>query len=297
MDENKVLQDGLNQTATEKIQQAETTTQSEGTQQATEQTVPADDLVTRVSQLKEETKPVENFEGFDYKDIEKISDPQAKEFALNAYKSLQKGFNKKFEDVAHLRKAYENKEHDNANWTPERIQQVMQNQSFVSAAQSVMATQQALGGNLTNDEYSALTDTEKQQFHDMRSQLNMITQQNSKLIQQQQDERLQSRYANYSPATIDSMTTQLLNGQYQATREDIHKVIDYEAAVKRAYALGKQDRQLDLSQKQAGTTTAEGVQMTQASDVPVKEKGESNFNYFQRIARRRLAQSKEGQLK
>ena len=260
---------------------------------------PQDDLVTRVSKLKEEVKPVDSdFEGFDYKEIEKITDPVAKEQALNAYKSFQKGFNKKFQELAEIKKSLEGQTQQNANWTPERVQQLMSDQNFVSAAQSVMQTHQATGGQLTNDEYSALTDTEKQQFHNMQSQLNMITQQNSKLIQQQQDDRLKGKYGNYSPSTVDDMTNQLISGKYQATREDIHKVIDYESAVKRAYELGKQDRQLDIGQRVESTTTVDGThQVTQVDDVPLREKNESGFNYFKRIAARRVAQSKGGQLK
>jgi len=295
------IQENRPQAPVENFEQAPQTKEPVGTplptdNQPTES--PVDDLITRVSKLQTEVKPVEEtFEGFDYKEIEKIQDPVAKEQALNAYKSFQKGFNKKFQELAEIKKALEGKGQQDANWTPERIQQLLNDQNFVSAAQSVMSSQQQQG-NLSDEEYSALTDTEKQQWRQMQSQLNMMTQQNSKLIQQQQDEKLRGKYANYSPATIDSMTQRLLNGQYQATREDIHKVVDYDAAVKRAYELGKQDRQLDVSSRvESNTPIPTGHQVTQANDVPEKEKGESNFNYFQRIARRRLSQSKDGQLK
>jgi len=280
---------------------SEPTTQApaQETQQTPQQEAPQqEDLVTRVSKLQADVKPVEkDFEGFDYKELESIQDPVAREQALKAYKSFQKGFNRKFQELAEIKKALEGKSEQYSSWTPERVQQLIHDKNFQDAAKSVMNTYQETGGQLSPEEYSALTDSEKRQFNEMRSQLNMITQQNSKLIQQQQDEKLKGRYANYSPAIVNDMTQQLLEGKYQATREDIWKVIDYEPAVKRAYELGKQDRQLDIGQRQDASVTTTGVNQTPVNDVPPKGKGESNFNYFQRIARRRLEQSRSGQLK
>ena len=95
---------------------------------------------------------------------------------------------------------------------------------------------------------------------------------------------------------MDSLTKDLLAGKYQATREDIWKVHDYESMANRAYQLGKQDRQLDLGIKVEANSII-GNQVIPSEQVPAKEQGESNFNYFRRLAQRRLAESSSGKLK
>ena len=243
--------------------------------------------------MKESVKPVENFEGFDYKDIEKIEDPTARSYAEKAYKSFQRGFNSKFQELSEIRKKLEDT--GATKWTPERIQALINNPEFVASAESLRQIHNQTEGQMTNEEWSALSETERKQFSEMRNQVKMLANQNTKMLQKQQDEKLQGKYADYNPSIVDDMTQQLVTGNYQATREDIFKVINYENAVKKAYELGKQDRQLDIGQRVQSVST-DGVAVTQTQDVPNKNEGESNFNYFKRLAQRRLAQSKSGQI-
>ena len=61
--------------------------------------IPEPDLMTKVTQFKRpETSPVaEGVDiGFDYKEIEAIKDPVAKDIAIKAYRSMQSGVTKKF---------------------------------------------------------------------------------------------------------------------------------------------------------------------------------------------------------
>lgn len=253
------------------------------------------DIMDRVHQLKQDVKPVEDDAKFDYKDIDSIQDPAAKEVAMNAYKSFQRGFNRKFQDLAELRKNLETAG-TTQKWTPEAVQGLMQNPEFVQSAQSVMSIYNQTGGTLTAEEYSALTDSEKRQFADMQNQIRLVSQQNNVLLKQQQDENIKKRYANYDANAVDVITDDIIKGTRVATREDVWKVINYENAVKNAYDLGKQDRQLSLKEKVESTTT-EGVTIQPTQDVPGKQEGESNVNYFKRLANRRLSESSSGKLR
>jgi len=245
------------------------------------------DLVSRVSQVKpEETKPTDTAD-FNVNDIENIKDPEAKAYAEKAYKSFEKGYQQKYQEIAELRKKYETE--DTSNWTPEKIRSLTQDPKFVSAAQEVMSAQNA---GLTEDEYSALTDTEKAQFKNMQQQINNMTQQNQALVTQQQDEGLKSKYSNYDSEAVNTAVSGLIAGKVVNTREWIHRALDYEDGIKRAYQLGLEDRKLDMGEK-TNSISVEGNTNIQPSGEPLKrEEGESPVEFFKRLGQKRLAESK-----
>jgi hypothetical protein len=296
MEQNNVQ----NQTQTSNEGQTQIQTQTVDTQQTQQvpegqqtQQTQQNDLIAKVSQFQkkeEQASQQSSSDTFDFSEIDKIQDPQqAKVWAEKAYKSMQGGFTKKFQELADLRKALETKLGDTSGWTPEKVRSLLNDQSFVEAAQSVAGNGTTGGGYMTSEEWSTLTEGEKAQFQEMQNQINSMVEQNSLLVQQQQDERLKSRYANYDPTVVNNIITDLSKGTVQATREHIWKIHDYDSAVQRAYEMGRQDRQLDLNDKINSSSTA-GFSVT-AGDSINRNEGESSFDFFRRIARARLAQS------
>lgn len=264
----------------------------------------SEDIVSRVSKLqdapKKETQNVEET-GFNFKDIDKIQDSSARKYAEEAYKSFERGFNKKFMEVASLRKDLERQlEESNRSktWTPDRVASEMQNPSFVQAAQAYAQTVQPnpTNGQLSDEQWSALSPVEKQQMSQMQTALYNTQAQFSQMLKSQEDEKLKHSYANYEAQRIDQLQDDLISGRVQATREHLHKVVDYENAVKRAYQLGLQDRQANISEKMQATTT-NGVNFTAAHDIPTREKGESSQSIFRRIFQANVDRSKRGELK
>lgn len=259
---------------------------TDGTTQATQNTdgtqvVNKEELVTRVSQVKPEAlvdKKVD--EVFNVNDIDKIENPQAKEYAQKAYKSLESGYTKKFQSLADERRAWETKKTEGENWTQEKVQSLLKDPNFVTAAQGV-ATQQ------TTDEYSALSDIEKKRMADNEKQIQFMVQQNSQLLRQQQDESNKTKYKNYDSDAVDIITNDLLKNKVQATREHLWKVVDYDAAVNRAYELGKSDRNQENLEK-VNVLSPDGVTVVRDESVPDKEKGESDRNYWNRLGLRNL---------
>jgi len=245
------------------------------------------DLVKRVSEVKpEETKPADTVD-FNVNDIENIKDPEAKAYAQQAYKSLEKGYQQKFQDLAELRKKFE--AGDSSNWTAEKIRSLAQDPKFVTAAQEVMSAQNV---GLTDDEYSALTDTEKSQFKDMQQQINAITQQNQTLIIQQQDESLKGKYSNYDSGAVNTAVSSLIAGKVNNTREWIHRALDYEDGIKRAYKLGLEDRKLEQGEKINSFSVEGNTNIQPSGEPPKREEGENPVEFFKRLARTRLAESK-----
>ena len=247
-----------------------------------------EDLISRVSKVKvAETKPVEtNAFNLTKEDYDKVqSDPVLSKF----YKSMQADYVRKTQNLSEQQREIEKIKNEKTTWTTEKVQQLLNDKTFVQAAQQV--AQNPPNSGLTNEEYSALTDKEKAQLNSMQQQVQQLTQQNFQMQQRQQDEQLRVRYANYAPDIVDTTINKLVSKQVNATREDIWKVIDYENAVQRAYELGKTDRLLD-NQMKTESMSIDGYNATPSQDVPKQNDKESNTAYFKRLAVRRLSEIK-----
>lgn len=244
------------------------------------------DLVTRVSQFKAETpaKEVVDTDKFDFKELEAKAEKDPT--LMEAYKSLQRGFNTKFQELAEIKKSLTNQP-EPSNWTPERIQKLMNDPAFVQAAQQLAGPAQSPQGPI-EEEYSALSDKEKQKLTSMEQELKLFKEQafRSQMESQRikQDQEARARYGDiYKPEAIDVLTADLLAGKVQATREHLHKVLDYEDAIKRAYELGRQDRSLD-NQEKLNSTSYQGVNAAQAQTASPVVAGESSRDFWKRIA-------------
>lgn len=239
-----------------------------------------DDLITRVSQVKEPPKEESKFNINDLdSEITKITDENLKNQMLNLKKSLISGENQKYQELAKLRKDYEQKLAETSTWTPEKIQSLLKDPTFVESAQSVVGTQQ--------EDTSMLTEAEKKELKELKEKIKHMETQAWLSSKTQQDEALKSRYANYDSQIPDIITNELLMGKRQATREDLWKVYDYESAVKRAYELGRQDRKPEIEEK-TSSSSIEGGTITSTETPPPKEPGESDRAYFVRLGERRL---------
>jgi hypothetical protein len=257
-----------------------------------------EDLVTRASKVKLEDASVAKIDEpkFDLNDIEKITDPQAKEQALRAYKSFQRGFNEKYQELAEIRKSLESAKQQVTAWTPDRIKQEMNKPDFIQASQAVLQEQNPPNSGMADAEWSSLTASEKKQWQAMQSELTSLKQQqaqtqilhNFKL----QDEQLKTKYANYDPNAVDLITSELLAGKRQATREDLFRSLDYENAVKRAYELGKQDGGVEKTEK-TNASAYDGLTTGKlATDIPQPEKNEGVTSYFRRLVENNITKQK-----
>ena len=272
----------------------EITTTSTATSNVVVETPVKEDLISRVSKVKVDKTPEVNIEEpkFDINDIEKIQDPQAKEQALRAYKSFQRGFNEKYQELAQIRKELDAIKNQATNWTPDRIKQELNKPDFIQASQAVLQEQNPQNSGMSETEWSSLTANEKKQWQVMQNELTSLKQQqNQQQILQSfkaQDDTLKTKYANYDPQAVDMITNDLLTGKRQATREDLFRSYDYENAVKRAYELGKQDSGI-VNIEKVNASAYEGLQTGKpATDTPIAEKNESTHSLFRRIVENNL---------
>jgi hypothetical protein len=197
------------------------------------------DIVGRVSKSLAEPKPEPSQDkvSFNMNDIEKITDPIAKKYAEDAYKSFQADYTKKMQEIASTRKDLEalkqRQEQDSRQpWTPDRIKSLLSDPTFVQSAQQV--TNES-NGQLTDDEWSALTPSEKQELKKRDLMLQSVMGELNSIKTQAEDDKLKQKYANYNPESISRFQMDLIEGKYHATREDISKVVKFEDSVRQAY--------------------------------------------------------------
>lgn len=255
-------------------------------------------LVSKVAGFKKEepAKPAIVEEKFDYKQLETIKTPEeAKKWAEEAYKSFQRGENKKYQEIADIRKDLEKKLSELSNWTPERVQALLNEPTFVNAAQTIMQSQNPQGSGLTDEQYSNLSDAEKGRIQKMENELTSLKNQNLQNVMAQQDSELKLKYANYDPQAIDDVLRDLNLGKIQATREHIHKIIDYEPGIMRAYEMGKAEGQKIISEKLNSLSFQPGVNVKGQDTLP--SGGKLNDVFFKQLYNFNVTKQKENQLR
>lgn len=277
---------------------------SQGNAPAVAPEAPKEDLLARVkafqapaAQPKAQEAQGESF--FDIKEIEKITDPRAREVAEKAYKSMQSDYTRKTQTLAEQRKAaeelkkqYEEIKTVSSNWTPERIQQLLNDPNFVEAASKVAGTPSKTNQyGVSEEKWSALTEEERAEIAQTK-QIALQSQQYLQSLQKaQQDQELKSKYENYNPQAMDTITTEVIQGKRQITREDVWKAVDYDrliaeqkAIAEKAYQLGRLDAQgknQEKVQSMAYGTSSQAA--TPTRDVPEKLPTESAISYIKRL--------------
>jgi len=237
-----------------------------------------EDIVTRASKFKPETVVKQELdEKFNINEldatIDKLPDPILKEQVLGLKKSLLKGENQKYQEIANLRKQYEQELATKNQWTPEKVQGLLADQNFVTAARSIVER------DTSNS--SMLSESERKIIEQTNQQVQALMNQNQVLLKVQQDEQIKRKYADYDPAIVDRTIQDLSTGKVQATREDIWKVINHDANVERAYKLGLQDKNTQNQERASGMTYDTGRNVAQPTTLE-RQKGESVSKFMQR---------------
>lgn len=271
------------------------TTVQETTPVVNQEQAPEVDILTKVSQFKlpEQDKIINPPE---QPEFASITDPVAKKAASEAVERLRRGmqsdYTKKLEDTQKLVT-------QSKSWTPQRIQQeLLNNPEFLSAAQMIQGQQTSQERSLTQEEYSALTDSEKNKLNsvtrletELKEMKNNTAQEILRNTISQKDITLRTKFSDYDPKAIDEATVNLAKLNLADVREYVYKATNYEINVKRAYEMGKQEGQGKLQNK-INVITPQGSTVVNNEGVPTKSAGESDKAFFVRLGQFRLAQYK-----
>lgn len=258
---------------------------------------PVKDLTTKISEFKKSQivpTPQDNQNSFfDYKDLEKITDPTARKFAEDAYKSMQAGLTRKTQAIAEKERGFEQKLQEMQNWTPERIQRELSNPQFVQAAQQYQQIQNPPNSGLTEEQFSALTPQEKAelaQVPTLKNEINQLKQVNLQGKVSQRDSQLQAKYPDYNPNQINETINNLAHMDPLDIREHVYKSLKHDEDVSAAYELGRQESK-GLTQTKINAITQNGNSAT-PHNFPIREKGDTDQMWFGKIANFRLAEFK-----
>jgi hypothetical protein len=280
----------------ESVVTAPVTTVTDTTSVVTPAAAPEVDLLTRVSQFKAPVVEDKILNPPEQPEFAKITDPVAREAAKEAVERMRRGmqsdYTKKVEDAQRL-------VNQSKSWTPQRIQQeLLTNPEFLQAAQMIQGTQAPQERQLTQEEYSALTDKEKAELNAIPQLKNELQQmKNQNLHEQlmvsinQKDLTLRSKFTDYDPQKINEAAQRFGKLTPADAREYIYKADNYEISVKNAYEMGKLEGQGKLQTK-INTITPQGSTITSNENVPTKAAGENDKAFFVRLGQFRLAQYK-----
>lgn len=274
----------------------------------------ADDIVSRASAFKAQPKEGENSApaadaiSFNVKDLDKITDPAARKFAEDAYKSLQADYTRKTQALATEKKEMASLKaqlEQSGQYTPSKIQELLSNPSFVQAAREYEASQRQQtapsASELTEEEFSYLSPeqqklylNQKKMHGDTQAMLSSLNNELVSMKTQKEDMELSQRYKNYDSHVVNQTYQDMMSGKVNATREHLWKALDYEEAVKRAYQLGRTDEKSGITERQQASTQVNGVTTQKLdADIPLRQKGESFSDHWKRVVE--SAKTKLGQ--
>lgn len=263
-----------------------TTGQAENSQQ----TQP-DDLLSKVTKFVETESPANkpeekiNEELFNDADlrqkIDSIEDEGLRSQFSSLRKSLMRGANDKFQEIAEFRKELQSVKEglQPKGWSPERIKQLMNDPEFLSAAQQV-------AGQPPQDEDEYVPESVKNKLKELDVLKEQVGQWQSTLTKSQQTQAhqvLKDRYADYNQEKVDEIHKDVLERKVTPSFDDIYKVLNYETNIKKAYKMGRKDEQDGIGEKQQASSF-EGLSQTPNSEVK-PEKEESNKEYWGRIVK------------
>lgn len=259
------------------------------------ETAPEVDILTKVSQFK---LPVQDKidNPPEQPELAAITDPVAKKAAMEAVERMRRGIqssaDKRIEEAQKL-------VNQSKNWTPQRIQQeLLNNPEFLSAAQMIQGQAPVKERELTQEEYSSLTDSEKAKLNSvtkLEAELNQMKQNTSqeqiRNAISQKDVTLRSKFSDYDSKSIDEATVNLSKLNLADVREYVYKATNYENNVKKAYEMGKLEGQGKLQTK-INIITPSGSTVVNNEGVPTKNTNESDKAFFVRLGQFRLNQYK-----
>lgn len=274
----------------------------EGSQ--TEQKAPlkAEDVIRKVAEVKpaepkpSEEKSVSSHELLDQ--INAVQDPSQRKALMDVYKSMEKGTNKKFMELAEKEREL-NKLREEAGrqqeWTPERVNQLLNDPKFVGSAQMLAQSQAPGNWSGTQDEWSALNNTEKAAFQQLQGQVNSLLVSQNKMQVRQLDEQIKQKYPDYDPAEVDSFGERFDRGEVGMAdlRELVHKGLRFQTYLDRALEMGREEGRTLFKEKVNGSSGISSTSVSIGDEKPKMKEGENPREFFKRLGRFNLEAAKK----
>lgn len=252
-----------------------------------------EDLLKRVATAKKaEVKPAADAPIYNSDDLKNIKTAdEAQRFLEDKIKHLERGYNEKFMKVADEKKRLETLQTELArqqDWTPERISQLLQDQKFVQAAQAVAQSKAPQTWQGTQDEWSALSDSDKVRFSGLESKVSALQSHNQQIMLNQIHDKIKGEYPDYEPEKIRELERDINTGKLndESLYRMMWQALNYKTHIENAYRFGLEDRDNSLKEKMNGSTGSigSGSPGVTSPDKPVRGEGEKPSSFFVRLA-------------
>jgi len=263
---------------------------------------PTDDLISKVTQFETEKsltgKSPEEVDDVLFSDkelrakIDSIADPALKQQYIDMRKSMMRGVNEKFQDLASIRKELEAVKNTSAyKFRANSVDELLNNQEFINEAKNKLGSERSAISDdpVLSDDTKAYIQNLESKMKQLEEGLNQKTNQEATENWNRQHETLASRYKNYDKQKIDEVAVGLATGKVKATPEYLYKVLYHDDNVKKAYELGRREGSKILENKRENITPIDGVNAVRLDSIS-QDKGESNLNFMQRLVAKRLAE-------
>lgn len=232
-----------------------------------------------------------------------IKDPLARQILKKKESEMLSGLNKKFQEIAELRKSYESKINEQPKQTVQQLPDIttregllkaIQDPKVASLVQELYQEQAPKEWQGTGEEWSALNASEKAEWKSMKFHINNLSNTISNLELERIDSRIKSRFADYDSNKISSFEKELEFGKVddEKRRELIYKALNYENAINRAYNIAKEEFSGNIKEKVAASSL-NGLPNSQSQSSVIPERGnKSSSQHFIEIARKKIEEAK-----
>lgn len=288
----------------QKAPQQEPQQVSQGSEDVTKQSS-TDDLLSKVTKFVDDKSPsnkseddidADVFNDAEFrKKIDALQDPELKQYMLSMRKTGVRGIQERLQEISEMRKELNSlKQGINPGWSPDRIQQLLNDKEFLNAAQQVLGntgTQQQFedDGEYVPDSVKQKLAKLEQENSQFKQQWNQFNQQQTNAQIMQEHNRLKERYGNYDANKVDELINGLIKGEVQAGPEVVYKAYYHDENVKRAYEMGRRDAMGGVDEKQqASSFSTSRIQQPNSEIKP--EKDETNKQFLNRIIQNKLSQ-------
>lgn len=218
-----------------------------------------------------------------------LKDPASRQVLETRLKEANAKISKTFGEIgaekAKLMKEIEDlKSKANPNWTPQRLQEELRRQDFIQSAQQLQAQVAPQGWEGSHEEWSALSDNDKQRIQSVISNQNQLTSQMNQLLMSQVDSQLKTKYSDYDSQKIDQFIQDAQTGRVPADqmREFVHLAMNAKRYSEQAYNFGLSDRNTNVQEKMNGATNM-GLNTTLSEDKPMRQPNEHSRSYLSRL--------------
>lgn len=257
------------------------------------------DLTSRVSGVALENEVPAGDKKYDRNEFnEKLATlpPEMQEQVRLFQQTVYKGADEKFQEAARMRQEAENLRQQ--GYSKEDVSRLLNDPTFVATVQQLNAEREQsippAESGLSSEAWSYLSAEEKSALKQSLAKANQADQKISHFIAQQEHQRqhdaLKGRYKNYDPNAVNEIYNGLMTGKVQANLEHLWKALDYEAAIKRSYELGKRESAGEIHEKINASTPVGGLSVSQNYVPPKKDAKISGPDYFKQLALKRMKQ-------